>query len=181
MSKKDKREIVQMILHQKLDKQDKNDIIDMLADSSIAIDVYKEEKNQLTFGEKMADKLSEIAGSWTFIIIFSIFLITWVVINTVVLKDKQIDPYPFILLNLVLSCLSAIQAPIIMMSQNRASKKDSMRNQNDYKIDLKSELILEDLHNKVEKLIINQNRLLNILDKVITDEQDIDEDNIQTK
>ncbi|MDD6323235.1 MAG: DUF1003 domain-containing protein [Bacilli bacterium] len=181
MSKKDKREIVQMILHQKLDKQDKNDIIDMLADSSIAIDVDKEEKNQLTFGEKMADKLSEIAGSWTFIIIFSIFLITWVVINTVVLKDKQIDPYPFILLNLVLSCLSAIQAPIIMMSQNRASKKDSMRNQNDYKIDLKSELILEDLHNKVEKLIINQNRLLNILDKVITDEQDIDEDNIQTK
>ena len=181
MSKKDKREIVQMILHQKLDKQDKNDIIDMLADSSIAIDVDKEEKNQLTFGEKMADKLSEIAGSWTFIIIFSIFLITWVIINTVVLKDKQIDPYPFILLNLVLSCLSAIQAPIIMMSQNRASKKDSMRNQNDYKIDLKSELILEDLHNKVEKLIINQNRLLNILDKVITDEQDIDEDNIQTK
>ncbi len=181
MSKKDKREIVQMILHQKLDKQDKNDIIDMLADSSIAIDVDKEEKNQLTFGEKMADKLSEIAGSWTFIIIFSIFLITWVIINTVILKDKQIDPYPFILLNLVLSCLSAIQAPIIMMSQNRASKKDSMRNQNDYKIDLKSELILEDLHNKVEKLIINQNRLLNILDKVITDEQDIDEDNIQTK
>lgn len=179
MSKKDKREIVQMILHQKLDKQDKNDIIDMLADSSI--DVDKEEKNQLTFGEKMADKLSEIAGSWTFIIIFSIFLITWVIINTVILKDKQIDPYPFILLNLVLSCLSAIQAPIIMMSQNRASKKDSMRNQNDYKIDLKSELILEDLHNKVEKLIINQNRLLNILDKVITDEQDIDEDNIQTK
>ena len=181
MSKKDKREIVQMILHQKLDKQDKNDIIDMLADSSIAIDVDKEEKNQLTFGEKMADKLSEIAGSWTFIIVFSIFLITWVIINTVVLKDKQIDPYPFILLNLVLSCLSAIQAPIIMMSQNRASKKDSMRNQNDYKIDLKSEPILEDLHNKVEKLIINQNRLLNILDKVITDEQDIDEDNIQTK
>lgn len=181
MSKKDKREIVQMILHQKLDKQDKNDIIDMLADSSIAIDVDKEEKNQLTFGEKMADKLSEIAGSWTFIIIFSIFLITWVIINTIILKDKQIDPYPFILLNLVLSCLSAIQAPIIMMSQNRASKKDSMRNQNDYKIDLKSELILEDLHNKVEKLIINQNRLLNILDKVITDEQDIDEDNIQTK
>ena len=181
MSKKDKREIVQMILHQKLDKQDKNDIIDMLADSSIAIDVDKEEKNQLTFGEKMADKLSEIAGSWTFIIIFSIFLITWVIINTVILKDKQIDPYPFILLNLVLSCLSAIQAPIIMMSQNRASKKDSMRNQNDYKIDLKSELILEDLHNKVEKLIINQNRLLNILEKVITDEQDIDEDNIQTK
>ena len=160
MSKKDKREIVQMILHQKLDKQDKNDIIDMLADSSIAIDVDKEEKNQLTFGEKMADKLSEIAGSWTFIIIFSIFLITWVIINTVILKDKQIDPYPFILLNLVLSCLSAIQAPIIMMSQNRASKKDSMRNQNDYKIDLKSELILEELHDKISAIEKNQKKIL---------------------
>ncbi len=171
MSKKNKRQIVQMILQQNLDKQDKDDIIDMLADSSIAVDVDKEEAKKITFGEKMADRLSEIAGSWTFIILFIIFLVSWVVINTIILKDKQIDPYPFILLNLVLSCLSALQAPIIMMSQNRASKKDSMRNQNDYKIDLKSELILEDLHNKVERLIANQNRLLNILDKVVVEEE----------
>lgn len=171
MSKKNKRQIVQMILQQNLDKQDKDDIIDMLADSSIAVDVDKEEAKKITFSEKMADKLSEIAGSWTFIILFIIFLISWIVINTIVLKDKQIDPYPFILLNLVLSCLSALQAPIIMMSQNRASKKDSMRNQNDYKIDLKSELILEDLHNKTERLIANQNRLLNILDKAITEDE----------
>ena len=171
MSKKNKRQIVQMILQQNLDKQDKDDIIDMLADSSIAVDVDKEEAKKITFGEKMADRLSEIAGSWTFIILFIIFLVSWVVINTIVLRDKQIDPYPFILLNLVLSCLSALQAPIIMMSQNRASKKDSMRNQNDYKIDLKSELILEDLHNKTERLIANQNRLLNILDKAITEDE----------
>ncbi len=171
MSKKNKRQIVQMILQQNLDKQDKDDIIDMLADSSIAVDVDKEEAKKITFSEKMADKLSEIAGSWTFIILFILFLISWIVINTIVLKDKQIDPYPFILLNLVLSCLSALQAPIIMMSQNRASKKDSMRNQNDYKIDLKSELILEDLHNKTERLIANQNRLLNILDKAITEDE----------
>ena len=171
MTKKDKRKIVQMILHQNLEKQDKEDIIDLLADSSIAVDVDKEEERNLTFSEKMADKISEIAGSWTFIFISIIFLIGWMVINTFILKDKEIDPYPYILLNLILSCISALQAPIIMMSQNRASKKDSLRNQNDYKIDLKSELLLEDLHHKVEVLINNQNRLLNILDKAITEEE----------
>lgn len=170
MSKKEKRKIVQMILNQNLEKQDKEDIIDMLADSSIAIDVDKEEERNLTFGEKMADKISEIAGSWTFIFISVVFLITWMLINTIFLKENKIDPYPYILLNLILSCISALQAPIIMMSQNRASKKDSLRNQNDYKIDLKSELLLEDLHHKVEILINNQNRLLNILDKAITEE-----------
>lgn len=170
MSKKDKRKIVQMILHQNLEKQDKEDIIDLLADSSIAIDVDKEEERNLTFAEKAADKISEIAGSWTFIFISIIFLIGWMIINTFILKDKEIDPYPYILLNLILSCISALQAPIIMMSQNRASKKDSLRNQNDYKIDLKSELLLEDLHHKVEVLIVNQNRLLNILDRAITEE-----------
>lgn len=173
MSKKDKRKIVQMILHQNLDKQDKEDIIDLLADSSVAVDVDKEEERNLTFGEKMADKISEVAGSWTFIFIFIIFLITWIVINTIVLTNDELDPYPFILLNLLLSCISALQAPIIMMSQNRASKKDSLRNQNDYKIDLKSELILEDLHHKVEVLIANQNRLLNILDKAIDEDKQL--------
>ena len=159
-----------MILNQNLEKQDKEDIIDLLADSSVAIDVDKEEQRKLTFGEKMADKISEIAGSWSFIFISIIFLIMWMLINTIILKENKIDPYPYILLNLILSCISALQAPIIMMSQNRASKKDSLRNQNDYKIDLKSELLLEDLHHKVEILINNQNRLLNILDKAITEE-----------
>lgn len=171
MTKKDKRKIVQMILHQNLEKDEKEDIMDLLADSSIAIDVDKEEERNLTFAEKAADKISEIAGSWTFIFISIIFLIGWMIINTFILKDKEIDPYPYILLNLILSCISALQAPIIMMSQNRASKKDSLRNQNDYKIDLKSELLLEDLHHKVEVLINNQNRLLNILDKAITEEE----------
>ena len=170
MSKKEKRKIVQMILNQNLEKQDKEDLIGLLADSSVAIDVDKEEQRKLTFGEKMADKISEIAGSWSFIFISIIFLIMWMLINTIILKENKIDPYPYILLNLILSCISALQAPIIMMSQNRASKKDSLRNQNDYKIDLKSELLLEDLHHKVEILINNQNRLLNILDKAITEE-----------
>ncbi len=171
MSKKEKRKIVQMILNQNLEKQDKEDIIDLLADSSVAIDIDKEEERNLTFGEKMADKISEIAGSWSFIFISIIFLIMWMLINTIILKENKIDPYPYILLNLILSCISALQAPIIMMSQNRASKKDSLRNQNDYKIDLKSELLLEDLHHKIEVLLNNQNRLLNILEKVITENE----------
>ena len=171
MSKKEKRKIARMILNQNLEKQDKEDIIDLLADSSIAIDVDKEEEQNLTFSEKMADKISEIAGSWTFIFISVIFLITWMIVNTIILKENQIDPYPFILLNLILSCISALQAPIIMMSQNRASKKDSLRNQNDYKIDLKSELLLEDLHHKIEVLLNNQNRLLNILERSILNDE----------
>ena len=171
MSKKEKRKIARMILNQNLEKQDKEDIIDLLADSSIAIDVDKEEEQNLTFSEKMADKISEIAGSWTFIFISVIFLITWMIVNTILLKENQIDPYPFILLNLILSCISALQAPIIMMSQNRASKKDSLRNQNDYKVDLKSELLLEDLHHKIEVLLNNQNRLLNILERSILNDE----------
>ncbi len=171
MSKKEKRKIARMILNQNLEKQDKEDIIDLLADSSIAIDVDKEEEQNLTFSEKMADKISEIAGSWTFIFISVIFLITWMIVNTIILKENQIDPYPFILLNLILSCISALQAPIIMMSQNRASKKDSLRNQNDYKVDLKSELLLEDLHHKIEVLLNNQNRLLNILERSILNDE----------
>ena len=170
MTKKDKRKIVRMILNQNLEKEEKDDIMDLLADTSIAIDVDKEEEKKLTFAEKAADKISEIAGSWSFIFISIIFLIGWMFINSFILKENEIDPYPYILLNLILSCISALQAPIIMMSQNRASKKDSLRNQNDYKIDLKSELLLEDLHHKVEILINNQNRLLNILDKAIKED-----------
>ena len=90
----------------------------------------------------------------------------WIVINTIILTSgKEIDPYPFILLNLVLSCIAAIQAPIIMMSQNRQAKKDSVRNQNDYRIDLKSELILEELHDKMERILANQKKILASLEK----------------
>ena len=168
---KRKREIVNMLLHQKLDVTDEEELIDMLIDSPIAVDIDKQEAQNMTFGEKLADKFSAIAGSWTFIFVFILFLITWIVINAIVLKNDAIDPYPFILLNLVLSCIAAIQAPIIMMSQNREAKKDSLRNQNDYKTDLKSELILEDLHHKMETLINNQNRIINMYEKALKEEK----------
>ncbi len=157
----DKREIVKKLVNQKLDEKDREELLEMVVNSSISVDIDKEQEENITFGEKMADKISAVAGSWWFILIFLIFLIIWIVLNVYILKDK-IDPYPFILLNLLLSCITAVQAPIIMMSQNRDAKKDSMRNQNDYIIDLKSELILEDLHRKLELILKNQAKLLEI-------------------
>ncbi len=165
-SKKTKREIVKMLLNSNLDENDEEELLDLLVDQPISIDVDKQEENNMTFGDRVADKISEVAGSWTFIFLFVSFLIFWIVLNIKILKDgNQIDPYPFILLNLVLSCIAALQAPIIMMSQNRQSQKDSLRNQNDYRIDLKSELILEELHDKMEHILDNQQKIIKELEK----------------
>ena len=149
--RKTKKEIVKMLLNKNLDIEDEEQLLDLLIDQPIAVDVDKQDKDTEKLGDKVADKLTEVAGSWSFIIGFTLFLILWILLNLYAFKN--VDPYPFILLNLVLSCVAALQAPIIMMSQNRAAKKDSMRSQNDYKTDLKSELILEDLHDKMEKII----------------------------
>lgn len=161
--RKTKKEIVKMLLNKNLDIEDEEQLLDLLIDQPIAVDVDKQDKDTEKLGDKVADKLTEVAGSWSFIIGFTLFLILWILLNLYAFKN--VDPYPFILLNLVLSCVAALQAPIIMMSQNRAAKKDSMRSQNDYKTDLKSELILEDLHDKMEKIITNQNKILKFLEE----------------
>lgn len=153
-----KSDIVKMLLNQNIDEKNEEELLDMLVDNPIAVDVDKLEESRMTKGDKIADKLTEIAGSWRFIIGFSLFLILWIILNGVILI-KAVDPYPFILLNLVLSCIAALQAPIIMMSQNRQAKKDSLRNQNDYKIDLKSELILEELHDKIDLILERQEKI----------------------
>ena len=164
--RKTKKEIVKMLLNVDLLEQDEEELLDLLIDQPIAIDVDKQEESKMTFGDKVADKISEIAGSWGFILIFIIFLLGWIILNGVFLaKNDPIDPYPFILLNLVLSCIAALQAPIIMMSQNRQAEKDSLRNQNDYRTDLKSELILESLHDDLEKLSRNQRKILKLLEE----------------
>ncbi len=162
-----KKEIVKMLLkNAELDSQDEEELIDLLIDQPISIDVDKQEEAKLTFGDKMADKVSEKAGSWGFVFGFVLFLVFWVILNTVIMLDGQeIDPYPFILLNLVLSCIAALQAPIIMMSQNRQAAKDSLRNQNDYRIDLKSEIILEELHDKIELILKNQRKIIRVLEE----------------
>lgn len=161
-----KKEIVKMLLkNNELDSKDEEDLLDLLVDQPISIDVDKQEESKMTFGDRVADKVSEIAGSWGFIIGFSLFLIFWIVLNTVILSgESAIDEYPFILLNLLLSCIAALQAPIIMMSQNRQAAKDSLRNQNDYRTDLKSELILEELHDKMELILKNQKKIMKELE-----------------
>lgn len=157
-----KRDIVKMLLrNNELEEKDEEELLDLLIDQPISIDVDKQEEIKMTRGDRIADRLSEIAGSWTFIIIFALFLLGWIVLNTIILtQEEAIDPYPFILLNLVLSCVAAMQAPIIMMSQNRQAEKDSLRNQNDYRTDLKSELILEALHDQMDTILKNQKKIL---------------------
>ena len=166
MDKNKKKEIVKMLLKNK-EEIDEEELMELLFDQPIAVDVDKLDQNNLKFSDRVADKITAIAGSWYFIIGFTSFLIIWILLN-VYLWDN-VDPYPFILLNLLLSCIAALQAPIIMMSQNRQAKKDSLRNQNDYRTDLKSELILEQLHDHIELIISNQRKIIKKLE-----EKDID-------
>lgn len=162
MDKNKKKEIVKMLLKRKEDINEE-ELIELLFDQPIAVDVDKLDKSNLKFSDKVADKITEIAGSWYFIIGFTLFLIIWILLN--IYLWNNVDPYPFILLNLLLSCIAALQAPIIMMSQNRQAKKDSLRNQNDYRIDLKSELILEQLHDHIEIIISNQKKIIKKLEE----------------
>ena len=163
MGKMNKEKLVKMILNKTdNDTMDNFDeLFDMLINEPIAINVDKEENR--TIGEKVADKLAEVAGSWTFIMIFVLFLIFWIVLNVIAMQ--AVDPYPFILLNLVLSCISAIQAPIIMMSQNREAKKEKIKSNNEYKTTLKNELILEELHRKIDEILKNEKIILEYIDK----------------
>jgi len=125
--------------------------------SKINLDV---EKSKFTFGQKLADNIAGFGGSWKFIILFAIFIFVWMLINVVFLLNKAFDPYPFILLNLILSCLAALQAPVIMMSQNRQEEKDRERSKQDYMVNLKSELEIRMLHEKMDHLIMHQQQEL---------------------
>ena len=161
--KKSKREIVKLLLNKEFSAEDDEELLDLLVEQPIAIDIEKQEDKNMTRGDRVADKISEIAGSWGFIFGFIAFLIIWMCLN--LFGIVKIDEYPFILLNLLLSCLAALQAPIIMMSQNRQAKKDSLRNQNDYRTDLKSELISEELHHKVEEILRLERRIVRLLEE----------------
>ena len=125
--------------------------------------IEKQFERKLTFGERLSDKIAEFGGSWKFIIAFGGVLVVWIIINGIILATRAFDPYPFILLNLILSCLAALQAPVIMMSQNRAEARDRLRAENDYKVNLKAELEIRHLHEKLDHLLRKQyNRLFEI-------------------
>jgi uncharacterized membrane protein len=129
----------------------------------LSSDIIKQFEKKLTFGERLSDHIASFGGSWRFIILFGAVLFGWIILNAIFLLNRGFDPYPFILLNLILSCLAAIQAPIIMMSQNRAEARDRLRAENDYKVNLKAELEIRHLHEKIDHLLRRQyNRLFEI-------------------
>ena len=138
-----------------------NEVIQSLEQHEIlSADISKQFEKKLTFGERLSDHIAEFGGSWKFLITFGAVLIGWIALNALVLFNRGFDPFPFILLNLILSCLAAVQAPIIMMSQNRAEARDRLRAENDYKVNLKAELEIRHLHEKIDHLLRRQyNRL----------------------
>jgi len=123
----------------------------------ITENINSEMKGKMSFGDRLSDKVAQFGGSWRFIIIFFVILLIWILINSIfIIGKKAFDPYPFILMNLILSCVAAVQAPIVMMSQNRQEKKDRIRAENDYKVNLKSEIEIRTLHEKVDHLLLDQ-------------------------
>ena len=142
------------------------EVLALLADSKISVSPAKE---KYTAGQRAADTIAKFAGSWAFIFSFTGILIVWMVVN-IILAAGAFDPYPFILLNLVLSCVAAIQAPLIMMSQNRQEEKDRRRAENDYRVNLKTEIMIEDLYDKVNAILSKQAQLEKLLSgKDVTD------------
>lgn len=153
-------EVAKKILENKEEFDEiEEDLIHDLIQGKVSKDVNLMQENKLTVGQRAADKISSFVGSWTFIIMALSLIVLWVIINIAYII-KPFDPYPFILLNLFLSCTAAIQAPIIMMAQNREEEKDRLRAKNDYKVNLKSEIIVEDLHLKVDEIMENQKLIL---------------------
>lgn len=153
------KEVLEDIQHDMTDEE----VLNLLADSKISVNPAKE-REQYTIGQRAADMIARFAGSWAFIFTFTGVLILWMVVN-VLLAARAFDPYPFILLNLVLSCVAAIQAPLIMMSQNRQEEKDRRRAENDYKVNLKTEIMIEDIYDKVNAILAKQAALEKRLQK----------------
>lgn len=143
----------------------------------VARDVVREFDAGLTFGERVADRVASFGGSWTFIFIFLLILVVWMLVNTFVLARQAFDPYPYILLNLLLSCIAALQAPVIMMSQNRMAEKDRIQAKHDYEVNVKAELEILQLQEKVNELrerdwialIEMQQRQIELLERLLAE------------
>lgn len=152
MDDKARREFVEHVLNEVRADATNEEIIHLILDKKIA---EADDRERPRFGDVAADKLAGFAGSWGFVLGFSALLLVWILVN-LQFGGRAFDPYPFILLNLVLSCVAAVQAPLIMMSQNRQERKDRARAENDYRVNLKCEIILEDLHYKLDRILQNQ-------------------------
>ena len=148
------------------DEEEREKQIHELIRGKRSLDINKELCKTLTMGERMADKIARFAGSWSFLFFFGAVIIAWAILNSKYLFDKPIDPFPYVFLNLILGCIASIQAPIIMMSQNREAQKDRLRSENEYLINLKSEIILEDLHMKIDEIIRENKTLKRELDNI---------------
>ena len=164
--------------YEKLTQQEKHVAHHITERTPISTNVIQDYSEQLTFGQKMADKVASFGGSWMFIIIFMVVLLTWIILNSFILiklRSSSFDPYPYIFLNLILSMLAAIQAPIIMMSQNRQAYKDRLSAEHDYEVNLKSELEIIGLHEKLDslkeeqwkELILIQQKQLMLLNQLV--------------
>ena len=167
---KENRKLLQEILNEIRQDMTDEEVLNLLSDSKISVSPEKE-KEKYTLGQRAADTIAKFAGSWAFIFSFAGVLVLWMVINAI-LATKAFDPYPFILLNLVLSCVAAIQAPLIMMSQNRQEEKDRRRAENDYKVNLKTEIMIEDLYDKVNSILAKQSQI----EKLLTEKKTKDEE-----
>ena len=154
---KENRKLLKEVLRDIQKDMTDEEVLSLLADSRVSVSPA-EEKAKYTLGQRAADAIAKFAGSWAFIFSFTGGLVLWMVINAL-LAARAFDPYPFILLNLVLSCIAAIQAPLIMMSQNRQEEKDRRRAENDYKVNLKTEIMIEDLYDKVNAILAKQSAL----------------------
>ena len=170
---KENRKLLQEVLNEIRQDMTDEEVLNLLSDSKISVSPEKE-KEKYTLGQRAADTIAKFAGSWAFIFSFAGVLVLWMVINAI-LATKAFDPYPFILLNLVLSCVAAIQAPLIMMSQNRQEEKDRHRAENDYKVNLKTEIMIEDLYDKVNAILAKQSQIEKLLTEKKTEDEETKE------
>ena len=153
---KENRKLLKDVLDDIRQDMSDEEVLNLLADRKIS--VRPESEKKYTLGQRAADAIAKFAGSWAFIFSFTGALVLWMIVN-IIMASKAFDPYPFILLNLVLSCVAAIQAPLIMMSQNRQEEKDRRRAENDYKVNLKTEIMIEALYDKVNAILTKQSAL----------------------
>lgn len=153
-----RKALIQKIFEDEAMLENEEELLYILLRETVTDNVLDDSATPLTRGQIAADKLARFAGSWTFILSFFFILALWICINLFFIS-RPFDPYPFILLNLILSCLASIQVPIIMMSQNRQEEKDRLRSKNDFKVNLKAEIIIEDIHSKLENILERLDKL----------------------